>query len=1210
MDVQVAVLYGFPSCQSQSRIRTNALLQYAIDRLRCNHLPFIIAGDLNHHPSQLDAFEALTHQGCVTIEDCHQQLYGHALPPTFTNTTRNDVAILSSELAPMVQSVQVNQDHLVAGHNPLLFDLLCPDTMPTRTMWPLPHPWIELDPDPAEVRRSFTWNNRNFEEGRELLQWSQAVEQAVDAALKTKAHPSFPSQGLPDAYRGRCENRMPRQTPLTSLIPPGRHDDFHPAIDQPTHLLKAWTSQVRRLKSLYRRSTCKTKPQSAHQLQTEWNTVLRAKGCRQHFWDWIFSMPELYPVPLSCPSASLLYDMCQLMEHHVNHLAYLHNKRRQALATFLKERDVKRTAIKYAMLGDRRNAQPFLTCMVLTTALQDPEQYTILQALLHARDYAIHLPEQEALQFFEQVSQSHKLPQAIMGPAGALQYYLAKLDWQMTSSGLIHVAAFFDLHLLQSNWHDIVEAVEISWLEHVSVQVSSRHGCSHMPVINRRSTVGVFESLPSPGKHAIALQLTGAPMTGEQKSKFSDGSDLCPYCLAPDSKEHQVLYCEATQTIRDQHAETCDMLDQHDDIYVVQPAVFRHPDADYIRTMQFSLPEADIQMRGIIGGIFTDGTCQRPASIATRWAAYAVVVPVSAQADIVADAGMPLELMLQKHFSVAGLALVPGAQNIPRAELLAALQAHESQLEDAEFPVYTDSSYVLKSLALVQQTRVVVRLHKHRNFDLLRRWRHLVWGRGRRTPTIKVKAHQPIPGSTPHETWTRIGNAVADLVAKRAAFQLLPAYTATLRAMGEEEDIMTRFFRAQLTMRQELALFRKQLDQQSDNREQFNPEATLQRYQTWAVDDGYSPTFSDDDMWVLDLSRWGTCFTHVLIQWLSGLRFSKAQDPDDCGITWFELLCNFWLQTQMDVPLKIDGYYQTFAEMITWSREQFTINDAIVSFAGAIKHLEFLLQRDILPTVRGQQIPSLYRLGGGCHKLGLTQRPVMPLQQESMQWVWDFLKLQLPQGKVTFDFLPQIRERPARIFSAYSPPAGDNHAAREARFRSRGTKQQRIAKSRSALLDTVAVDSKSPVRGAFLPMIPGRQRRAMVAISKAEEMMMGAGRVAKGAVKDTVPPEPVRCEAFGRSLPRAAKGGDGGGCRGLPGGAARVDEADELERVLTRGPVGRSESWQGPVGAALPAVARSIDLAHGDVVRLMAGKPNFHPSSYLQLVNQMVNLLA
>lgn len=94
--------------------------------------------------------------------------------------------------------------------------------------------------------------------------------------------------------------------------------------------------------------------------------------------------------------------------------------------------------------------------MMLTTALQDPEQYVILQALQHARGYAITLSPATAARFFEQVATSRRQPHTIMGPAGALQFYLAKLDWQLDRQGHLLIAAFFQLHLTDSNWQGIV----------------------------------------------------------------------------------------------------------------------------------------------------------------------------------------------------------------------------------------------------------------------------------------------------------------------------------------------------------------------------------------------------------------------------------------------------------------------------------------------------------------------------------------------------------------------------------------------------------------------------------------------------------------------------------------------------------------------------------------------------------------------------------
>lgn len=1559
LEIQVAVIYGFPSCQAQSRARTNCLLQYAVDRLRRNHLPFIIAGDFNHHPSTLETYEMLQHGGCATVEDWYTRRHGIPLPATFTNTTRNDVAILSPEIFGMLSDVTVNQDHLIAGHNPLLFTLTCSGQSPTRTVWPLPHSWLQLEPSSTDIDQFFNWDSNCLETGQELLQWSRAVEAAVDEALLHSSTDAVKRKGLPSNFRGRCEDIQPKTMPLTRLITPGRHDDFHPDVDQPTVLIRNLTAQVRRIASLTRRVSC-GKHQAMHELQTEWNCVLKAKGCKSHFWDWLLAMPELYPVPLTVPSHSFLHDLRQLLEHHVKSLVYDHNKRRTQLATFMRERDVKcygkkqayqsvreaspglmdqlqfeiqtpvqvieplqhglitvafppdasfdpafsctlngatadtvsydshrlelmlhdadvdmqlpvvlaqmvhmmepqqvatrlndywlrfwdqdrdvtnshwdeflnmldsfppqqpipnttatledwcwavshlkkttargicgwgagelqalprsciqalkeafdhlmpqglpaymmrarvialskkpgcfepgavrpitilsllyrlwsktatrgifrcwgdlfppevtgflprrsptnmlyalqtqleqaigrnhvielggltldlqkafnniprvpcrdlllrlgvdpmlvhcwfvslermtrswqiqgqlyemplttcgvpegdqwsvlcmlsinrllvhvlkqnhatvsshlfadnwsfhsgvpedhqplveqlqqftsllhipidwnktfcwatsqghrhawqtvrnnldfahdlcqvsnardlgiimhfrcrmtrgtqserhqqalqrltklqhqqfdyktkaeiiqsavlpkalfgthayavgatffeelRTGIKYALLGEKKNAQPYLTLMLLTQNLQDPEQYAIIQALLHARDYVHHVDEDTEQSFYSLVATTNRAPHTIMGPAGALQFYLAKIDWQLTRQGNLLIAAFFQLHLKHANWQDIVDAVQQSWLEHVAVQVSSRKGCRHMPVIDRRSTVSVFESLEASEKHAVALQLCGAPMTGEQKSKFSDGTETCIFCSEPDTKEHQLLHCSATESMRLQHRDVCDKLEEHGNIHILQPAVFQHEHFEHIRTVQFALPEADLQIPPLGPGIFTDGSCQLPHSVNHRWAAYSVVCPMSTLEDIVADVHLPLEHILNRHFTVAGVALLSGQQTIPRAELAAVVQSHEAQLlHQHEATVFTDSAYVLKCYAMLQTTRRAASFHRVKNFDLLTRWHTLLWTQQRRTPTEKVKAHQTLMADTHYDTWLRIGNAIADLVAKKAAMNLMPSYVQQLQQMNHDELELQQFFQQQLHLRQDLAVMRKQLAQQPDQVEQYNPQATLLQYQNWHVDTCIIfPFHEEEDHWIFHLSRWGTRFTHVLVQWLGTLRFSAQSNEEDCGITWLELLFNFWMQTQFMIPLRIRGFYRQIAEVPEWSIEQFTVNDCIVSFSGAIKHVEFLLQREMIPTKRGQQISSLYRLGGGCHKLGLTQRPQMPLQAESMNWVMTFLKENHKSGRTHFDTMPNIPERTARILTTLAEPLGDTPAAREARY--------------------------------------------------------------------------------------------------------------------------------------------------------------------------------
>eukprot|EP00438_Fugacium_kawagutii_P023959 Skav206649 [mRNA] locus=scaffold1933:22433:26073:+ [translate_table: standard] len=662
--------------------------------------------------------------GCAAAEELHLQLTGYPLPPTFTETTRNDVAIFSPELAPLLQKVGADDSKPLAGHNPLMFQLRCNGLMPTRTFWPLPQPWIMLEPDLGKVAEVFQWDATTLTPATALRDWSQAVEQAIDVSLRhSQADGEVSRPGLPPQFQGRCTEFVPCTVPFTGLIKPGRHDDFSPKVDQPTHLLKAVATQIRRIKSLIRRSKvlCEQTPERLRSLYDEWKCIRRSRGCRQYFWDWLMSTPELYPVPLRLPSLESLSDLHQLLEHHVNQLAYQHHKRRDHLAIFLRERDIRK--------GKKQVYQ----------SIREPSPGLVE-----------HLQE-----FFGLVVCSRRAPQTILGPAAALSFHLAKLGWQLTRQGMLLIDAFYSLDLLYANWQDIVSA------------------------INKL------------GKHAVALQLSGAVMSADQKVHFLDDAETCPFCGEPDSKEHQLLHCASTAVMRGQHDLTCTLLADHDDIYIHQPGVFRTPHFECIRAMQRACPEADVVTEGAEFGFFTDGSCQQPTSVQHRWAAYAIVYPIHPPDQIVADAALPIDVMLTRHFAVAGVALLPGHQTIDRAELLAVVQVHERGTDQ---PVYADSAYVLSRFALLQRTLNISLLHKSKNFDLLRRWHVLIWTRRLRTPTLKVQAHQPIPASTTDDTWLRIGNAVADLAAKQAAFSLLPSYVDLLQTGAQEELRYQDFF--------------------------------------------------------------------------------------------------------------------------------------------------------------------------------------------------------------------------------------------------------------------------------------------------------------------------------------------------------------------------------------------------------------------------------
>lgn len=141
------------------------------------------------------------------------------------------------------------------------------------------------------------------------------------------------------------------------------------------------------------------------------------------------------------------------------------------------------------------------------------------------------------------------------------------------------------------------------------------------------------------------------------------------------------------------------------------------------------------------------------------------------------------------------------------------------------------------------------------------------------------------------------------------------------------------------------------------------------------------------------------------------------------------LVFNFLLLRQVDIPLKLNGYYRDWSSVTHWSRGQFSINDAVVSFSALIEHLEFIFGKSLLPPGPCMQVPSLYRLGAGCHKLSLTTRPMMREQRAS--WVWSFLHEHRRRGKTVFDVLPPIPERQQLKVSDLVEPGGDTLGLRK-----------------------------------------------------------------------------------------------------------------------------------------------------------------------------------
>ena len=433
-----------------------------------------------------------------------------------------------------------------------------------------------------------------------------------------------------------------------------------------------------------------------------------------------------------------------------------------------------RAAIADVLVGTHQNVNEYLAVNLLSPMLTDPELYVITQAVRFARDFLIHAEDSERASFLTFAARRNHKPGQVTGPSGALALYLAKLGWQLIEDGTILIAAFFRLHITDSPWESLQEAMQHAWMEHVSLQVSSRKGYKGIPVIDAEATQKIFQALPAHVKKIASYALTGGYMLDGQKAKFDEhASSLCHYCENDtDTAVHRVLHCSLTEPVRQQYPKTCDYFQQHDDILVTCPAVYVDPEWTLHRHMWYAMPDPILHLpdHALEGPIYTDGSCQMPDKPRFRYACYAAVCWNPTKSALPDLLSMTPEDRLQRHFHVVAVTTLSGRQTIARAELYIVVLLAEAMVHG---PIYSDSMYVLHTRALLLATPDWRDLRLKPNFDLLYRWHVVIWVRNHDVPVYKVAAHETLSLTTPPvELYHQLGNDAADAAAKSAAADL------------------------------------------------------------------------------------------------------------------------------------------------------------------------------------------------------------------------------------------------------------------------------------------------------------------------------------------------------------------------------------------------------------------------------------------------------
>ena len=244
----------------------------------------LVGGDINHDVSIFPSWTLFQSEGWSTSKQIAQDIFGKILPPTFKNSTHQDLLLVPPELISSITEIRVEQDSPFPDHNPVYVSFDLQVQAGRKYVWKMPRPFTEdqrkylRSKDLGQVWLGLVAGNQQ-EDGHDFQMWCQHVEQTFVQALPAKG-PLKP--GIKQLGRGRCPVRkcvQPKQG-----VRQARRGDFNPDSEVFAVRVKQVVKQVRRLQSLCRLFEARGNATESFRLQ--WAAVVEAKGFGTHFVTW------------------------------------------------------------------------------------------------------------------------------------------------------------------------------------------------------------------------------------------------------------------------------------------------------------------------------------------------------------------------------------------------------------------------------------------------------------------------------------------------------------------------------------------------------------------------------------------------------------------------------------------------------------------------------------------------------------------------------------------------------------------------------------------------------------------------------------------------------------------------------------------------------------------------------------------------------------
>lgn len=672
-----------------------------------------------------------------------------------------------------------------------------------------------------------------------------------------------------------------------------------------------------------------------------------------------------------------------------------------------------------ALLGASRSRNSYVA-VSLIPGLQDPFPMLILHALLSARRFLMRASPETRQDFYDILASHDGTHHKCKGPAGCLSYYLLKLGWSTDRQGRILVSAFIRLPLLSTGPKTLARWVTQAWMHDLLLQHADRRAWTGLAPIQVQDTVQVLRRFDPPQQMHLLDEIAGAFQTRCQQAKWDTSTDTtCAFCDQEDTREHRIMTCSATAEIRACHQPVLDWLEAEGLPWVHLPVIQRHVHADYVDTLHHLQPEPVFDqslqeelLRHCVDGkplvFYTDGSCQHPHSVHSRFAGYSIVVDLAPDDATRLDAVHAYNLTQQvpPFFRVIALGRVQGTQTIHRAELTAIVLLAEAF---DHFVLHSDSANALSDVQLSQSDRYIYEQARHEHPDLLARLRETC----KATQTFcKVKAHQLTDATLQGlDKYHALGNHVADLAASRACCHLYPDMAETFdevhRTLTLQCDHLYQYFRYVLDLRRERAILDAALVREprpepvAPQRDIFAELAAYNVLQYWRGPPVRVQRF--------DACAWGPTLAWMLQKWLARFAWPEGDDATSptaqLGVAWVELAVAFCLHIGCWLPVKrtmADGSARlvSFASSTEAAAHGVTLGELGHQFALFFKQVQTLCATELVPPMERRLIRSLFAQGATFYSYGFALRPVFPDQDRTARTFKEYLPTQRGQSFV------------------------------------------------------------------------------------------------------------------------------------------------------------------------------------------------------------------